>query len=179
MAVKVSWFPSDDLNIASYQLERSVLSAGPFSLVATVDHDLDGAAFDVVTGKFFFVDAGGTASSWYRLTAVDLGAQTSEPSAAFRAPVVPGQLAKIDHNYGGVDALTYRTTAGVAVEGAAVRIWRKTDFDLGNTETPIATTQTNSYGRWGDPIFLVIGYTYVVQFHKDGLYGPDHTEIIV
>lgn len=86
---------------------------------------------------------------------------------------------KVDHDYGGPGGLQYKTLSGVSVEGASVRIWTKIDFDTGNTDAPLAITLTDAGGEWVDPVFLETGYTYVVQFHKAGAYGPDHTEIVV
>jgi hypothetical protein len=86
---------------------------------------------------------------------------------------------KVDHNYGGTGALTYQTISSTPVEGAAIRIWTKIDFDTGNTDTPLAVTATDANGEWVDPVFLDTGFTYVVQFYKVGAFGPDHVEVLV
>jgi hypothetical protein len=88
-------------------------------------------------------------------------------------------LVKVDHNYGEPGNLKYATENGKAVENAVIRIWQKIDFDTGNTSNPLAITSTDANGEWVDPVFLTAGVTYVVQFHKQMVCGPDHREIIV
>lgn len=86
---------------------------------------------------------------------------------------------KVDHDYGTPGALRYQTLTAEPVVNANVRVWTKIDFDTGNTSAPIAMTLTDAQGNWVDPIFLEAGTTYVVQFHKPSVFGPDHVEIIV
>jgi hypothetical protein len=85
----------------------------------------------------------------------------------------------VDHNTPTPGSLRYQTAGGIPVEAAVVRVYYKTAFDLGQTDAPLAVTMTNVQGNWVNPISLTTGFTYVVQFAKEGLYGPDKTEITV
>jgi len=84
----------------------------------------------------------------------------------------------LNHNYSVPAALRYQTASGMPVEGALVRVYRKTDFDQGQYDSAVGITLTNSRGEWANPINVDTGFTYVVQFHKEGLYGPDKVEVI-
>lgn len=75
--------------------------------------------------------------------------------------------------------MRYQTAGGLPVEAAVVRIYRKADFDQGRYDEPLAITMTNAQGNWTNPISLETGFTYTVQFAKEGLYGPDSREIVV
>lgn len=84
----------------------------------------------------------------------------------------------LDHNYGVPAALRYQTAGGVAIEGAVIRVYRKIDFDQGLYNTALGVTSTNVRGDWVDPVTVPAGVTYTIQFHKEGLYGPDHVDVV-
>lgn len=99
---------------------------------------------------------------------------------ATATPVPPSSTtAVLNQNYGGPGALIYRTPSGVPIENAAVRVFHKTAFDVGDLSAPLGTTSTDAAGNWVDPIIVPVGETYVVQFQKNGAYGPDHVEVVV
>lgn len=81
---------------------------------------------------------------------------------------------EVDHNYGGDDELAYKTSAGVGVNNAQLRVYLKTDFDNGLTDTAHVQgiTSTDVNGRWIRPIMLD-PETYVLYAYKQGYYGPD------
>jgi len=62
----------------------------------------------------------------------------------------------VDHDYGGKDNLAVQTCQGVRMEGVTIRVYRKEDYDTGNrgSEFVIASTTTDSNGRWREPLFL-------------------------
>lgn len=181
MSVKITWAPSLESDIASYELQRADdLSGSAWSIVASIAHDLGGVNYE--NGKFFYNDLTGDESKFYRLVAIDQSDNRSAPSTPFQAaseeaPVENG--VKVDHNYGSSGALRYTDINGTPIEGAVVRIWTKIDFDTGNTAAPLAITLTNERGEWQNPVFLATGRTYTIQFHKEGSYGPDSIEVIV
>jgi hypothetical protein len=182
MSVRIYWGPSSETDIASYDLERASAAIGPFSLLINVPHNLSGPNYDTNVNAFFYEDLTGSFTDWYRLIAIDDVDNHSSPSPAFQASsAVPTQtnVVAVDHNYGSPGALRYQTQAGAPVEGALIRLYRKTAFDQGNTDAPLAITLTNALGNWVNPVSLTTGFTYVVQFHKEGLYGPDKIEIVV
>jgi hypothetical protein len=183
MSIKVSWAPSTEPDIASYDLERSDSLATPaWALLVNVTHDLSGVNYDPATGKFFFLDVTGDTSKYYRLIAIDLAGNRSNPSTPFQAvasgPAIPNTV-KVDHNYGAPAALRYQTSGGLPVEGALIRVFRKADYDVGLTSAALAVTQTDANGNWVNPIFLTTGFTYTLLYAKEGLYGPDKHEILV
>lgn len=182
MGIKITWQPSTELDIASYNLERTDnLTTPSWALIVNIPHNLVGANYDIPNAVFFYLDSTGDSTKFYRLIAIDTLAQQSVPSAPFQvtaAASIPSTVS-VDHNYGFPGSLRYQTAGGIPVEAAIVRIWKKSDFDAGNTDAPLAITMTNAQGNWINPCNLTTGFTYVVQFAKEGLYGPDKTEVTV
>ena len=183
MSIRVNWQASTELDIASYILERADnLTGAPWVQLVIVPHVIPGPNWDIPTLTFFYLDATGDLTKYYRLISVDTVAQYSVPSTPFQAvataPAIPN-IVKVDHNTPTPGNLRYQTAGGIPVEAAIVRVYYKTAFDLGQTDTPLAVTLTNVQGNWVNPISLTTGFTYVVQFAKEGLYGPDKTEVIV
>lgn len=90
-----------------------------------------------------------------------------------------GAAVFLSDQYGGVDDYRLIDAAGDSVEGAAVRVYTKTDYDASDLSSPVGVTFTNEQGRWMDPVPVTPGATYTVVFHKDGVVGPTSVEIIV
>jgi len=183
MSVKASWAPSAEPDIASYDLERADnLIAPVWTLLVNIPHNLLGPNYDTLAGKFFYTDPSGDTTKYYRLFAYDLALNKSQPSVPFQAsatgPAIPNTV-KVDHNYGTPNALRYQTIGGLPIEGALVRVFKKSDFDQGLTSVALAVTQTDAQGNWVSPVFLTTGFSYVISFAKEGLYGPDAREILV
>lgn len=183
MGIRINWQPSPELDILSYKLERADnLTGAPWVFVAEVPHAIPGPNWDAVTSTFFYLDPAGALTNYYRLTAIDTVHQESIPSTPFQpvptAPAFPNNV-RVDHNYPTPGNLRYQTPGGLPIEMAQVRVYKKSDFDQGNTDTPLGVTLTNAQGNWQNPIILTTGYTYTVQFYKESLYGPDSTEIVV
>lgn len=86
MSNTVYWLPSTDSNIKEYDVARSTAMAGPWTPLATVTHAIPGANWDAGASKFFYVDAGGNPTDWYRLIARDTSLQVS-PDSIFQAGV--------------------------------------------------------------------------------------------
>lgn len=183
MSIKVTWAPSVEPDIASYDLEFAAdLISAPWALITNIPHNLTGPNYNTVTGKFFYAHAAGTETTYYRLYAYDTAGNKSAPSTPFRAPADNPAITnnvKVDHNYPTPANLRYQTAGGLPIEGAVVRVFRKVDFDLGNTATALATTLTDVRGEWVEPVFLTTGFTYTIHFAKEGLYGPDSREVLV
>jgi hypothetical protein len=88
MSARVTWQPSTDADILSYDLERAPSIGGPWSLLLNVLHNpLSGANpyWDVENTQFFYVDSAGTETTYYRLTAIDAVGQRSAVSNPFKA----------------------------------------------------------------------------------------------
>ena len=93
-------------------------------------------------------------------------------------PPVFTNTVKVDHDYGATDALRYMTPGGSPIESAQIRVYYKSDYDAGHLDTPVGVSQTNAFGRWANPILVLPGLTYTVQFFKPNEFGPDKTEIV-
>lgn len=103
---------------------------------------------------------------------LNLGGTAAETPPAFDNTV------KLDHNYGIQDSLRYMTPGGSPIKDAQVRVYYKNDYDAGNITSPVGITLTRPDGRWTNPILVLPGYGYVVQFFKPGEFGPDVSTII-
>lgn len=182
MSVKISWAPSTYPTIASYDVEVASASGGPYVFLANVVHAIPGANYDNTAGTFFYVHTAGTLSNWYRLVSIDGAGNHSVPSAPLEptsATPLFTNTVSVDHNYGGPGALRYQTAGGSPVEQALIRVYLKSNFDQGDTDQPLAVTITNAQGNWTNPVSLTTGFTYVIQFAKEGLFGPDKVEVVV
>jgi len=93
-------------------------------------------------------------------------------------PPVFTNTVQLDHNYGATDALRYMTPGGSPIANAQVRVYYKSDYDAGLLSTPIGVAQTNAFGRWANPILVLPGFTYAVQFLKPNEFGPDKAEVV-
>lgn len=125
MSVKVTWPASEELDIASYDLESSVSLGGPWSLLINVPHTSDGANWDPVEENYFFVDSAGTEATFYRLTVIDDSGQRSAPSVPFRVPsaIPPGGSALSRK----VEILTANVSTLIALGFNCIEIWRSND----------------------------------------------------
>jgi hypothetical protein len=182
MSIKISWDPSPEPDMASYDIQRADVLSGPWILIHNIPHLVPGPDYDPVTHQFWWEDPTGDLNKYYRLVAIDLAGNHSVPSDPFQPiptePAIPNNT-KVDHNYGGSSNLRYLTASGTPVEAAVIRVFRKSDYDQGRTDVALATTHTDPLGGWALPVFLTAGYSYVLVFAKEGLYGPDKVEITV
>lgn len=172
----IRWSPNVDGDVVSYKIERAPVAAGPWTLVASVPHELSGQYWNAQFEKLEYNDDA-EAEDYYRLTAVDADGLESAPTQPFQADATPpatDETIKVDHDYGSIGALKYMAPNGTPIEGAEVRVFRTPSMD-----TTIAFTKTNAYGQWIQPFYLVKGFTYRVQFFKEGAYGPDSVDIVV
>ncbi len=86
----------------------------------------------------------------------------------------------VDHNSGGTDNLTYKTSGGAGIDNAVVQAFLKTDYDAGRRSAAYVAgeTQTNVYGRWVRPMKLDPA-NYVFIFYKQAFSGPDRKDYTV
>lgn len=187
MSVTITWLPNTEPDIASYEWQRAPDSAGApgtWADLITVVHDLGGADYNSGTGRFFFVDATGSTSHWYRVRAVDTDGNKSgygnhfQPSESTTPPPFPNTV-QLTEDYGGANALQYTENGGDPIEGAQVRVFKKVDYDLENYDAAIGVTTTDATGGWVDPVIVEAGFTYTIQFFKPGAFGPDTQEVVV
>lgn len=86
---------------------------------------------------------------------------------------------KLNQDYGLPGSLSYQTAGGSPIPDAQVRIYYKTDYDAGNLTSPVGITLTKADGGWKNPVLVLPGYSYVIQFFKPNEFGPDVSTIIV
>jgi len=71
MAIKVTWVPNTEADIAQYEVWRAPNNV-TFTLQTTIVHDTGNPlVYDVSLGRFFWVDATGTTTDWYKVRAED------------------------------------------------------------------------------------------------------------
>lgn len=137
-----------------------------------------------VTSRAVPVDPGDTISLRVVGLAGDVDVDTLS-SLRNATPVEAADVAgdgsiEVDHDYGGVDALAYKTAGGQGIDNAEVRVYLAADHAAGNLSTPyvVAQTRTNVQGRWIQSLMLDPG-SYVLVFWKQGAYGPDTAAVTV
>jgi hypothetical protein len=79
----------------------------------------------------------------------------------------------VNENYGGPNNLCY-VKDGVPVDNAEIRIYLASDYQAGRTGTQYlkAVSRTTVDGSWAQAVMLDPGQ-YIIQFHKQGVAGPD------
>ncbi len=165
---------------------------GKTGLSPTVTISKNGGAFGAAGGAITEI-----ANGWYRLAgnatdrdtlgelvvhAVATGADPAEliVEVVAQNPFEVGLgSVVVDHDYGGADALAYKT-GGVGIDNANVWAYLKTDYDAGNTAMGYikAMTTTDVNGRWVSQMNLDPA-TYTLYYFKQGEYGPDTQEVTV
>jgi hypothetical protein len=189
MSVTITWLPNTEADMDHYDVQRAPDSSGQpgtWADLVSIDHDTGGPNYDAASGRFFYADTTGTTDHWYRLRSVDTDNNASsygnpfQPSETTTPPPFPNTV-PIDESYEFQPSsdLVYKDPDGNIIADAQVRLYRKTDYDLGNFTAALGVTTTDSAGKWDDPITVEAGYTYVVQFYKPGYFGPDAQEIVV
>lgn len=182
MSVRITWTPSPEADIASYDIQRAVAIDGPWVDLVNIPHQVPGPNYDNDDSVMFYTDEAGTSAHFYRIITIDDSNQESLPSTPFQVTSnIPSLVAtvKVDHNYGTPGALRYQTAGGAPIEGAVIRVFKKADYDQGLTDEALFVSATNAQGNWVAPVYLATGFTYTLHFAKEGLYGPDTREIVV
>ncbi len=183
MGVTITWAPSTELDIESYDIEISATLTTPsWALLVNILHNTGGANYSEDDEVFFYTHVAATGTAYYRLVAIDLVGNRSDPSTPFQstaliAPIT--NLVAVDHDYPTTNNLRYQDADGVPIVDAVIRVFTKAAFDLGDTEVALATTRTDEYGEWASPIYLTTGLTYTIYFAKEGVAGPNTAEIVV
>ena len=125
-------------------------------------------------------------TDWYRIRAKDSEGNSSgwsnyfRPSESTTPPPFPNTV-YLNEAYEyppGIDQ-RYVDLQAVPIADAQVRIYKKIDYDIGNFGAAIGATTTNAVGDWQNPIVVEAGFTYIIQYFKPGVMGPDAKEIVV
>lgn len=86
----------------------------------------------------------------------------------------------VDHDYGGVDALTVMTRDGRRIDNASVLAFRVEDYAAGRRQAQYAVGQTvtDVNGRWASPLMLDPG-SYTLFVYKQGVIQAKTTNLTV
>lgn len=185
----IKWKPSSAVNVIQYEIYKSDTGiSGTYSLLTTISHIIPGPNYVDVPGgtSYFFYTDIYIPYRYYRIRIRDQYGNVAEDTAP--CPFLAGndpaqvpilQILALNENTGSVDNLRYITEGGTPIEGAAIRVYKKIDYDLRNLNLVVGITHTTAAGRWVDSIFVEPGQTYAVVYTKPNLYGPDKIEITV
>lgn len=181
MANTIKWLPNSEPDIGSYRIDRSSASAGPFSSLVSITHDLDGPDFDGT--HFFYDDATGTSAHWYRLVSIDTDLNASTPTAAFQAakeqPTPPAETVALSANYSGVGTYKVVDNNGAPVSEAQIRVYTKTDYDANNLANPVGVAYSTTTGEWQTPVVVSPSTTYVIYVVKPNVFKATTVEVTV
>lgn len=69
--IKLTWVPNTEVDIDNYEIWKAPDNVN-FTKIADVDHDLGNPlVYDAGIGRFFYEDATGTETDWYKIRAED------------------------------------------------------------------------------------------------------------
>lgn len=187
MSVKITWLPNTEADMAEYDVRRAPDDNGQpgvWADLVSITHDLLGPNYDASTNRFFYSDATGSLSHWYSIRAEDTDGNVSgwgnpfQPSESVTPAPFPNTITLSEH-YDVENNLQYEDPDGVPIQDAQVRVYKKTDYDLGNLTSVVGVTTTDANGNWTNPVIVEAGFTYTIQFYKPGSFGPDAQEVVV
>lgn len=180
MATRFYWEPPTDLSPSRYDLFTVGASE---QLLASVPHSVPGPYWEAATRRFSFEDPQGTDATIYRVRALGPAGELYGDTGPFQpSAVVAARLAtrkRVDHDYGGPNALAYQTRSGVGVPDAIVRVFSAPDWDAMRRTVALNVTETDALGRWKGSVWLEPGMDYVLVFEKPSAFGPDIVRITV
>lgn len=180
MSVLVYWLPPEDLTPTRFEL-YVVEAAERF--VAAVPHQIPGPYWENTERRYRYEDTQGTDLSVYRVRSLGPNGELYGDTGPFQpsASRAAGMLARrrLDHDFGGVNALQYVTRSGVGVPQATIRVFKAVDWDQNRRDAPLFITGTDADGKWTSPIWVEPGFTYVLVFEKQGSFGPDVRRLAV
>ncbi len=107
-------------------------------------------------------------------TSVNTVASVRDATPITIAEVTGPGAVLVNHNYGGTDALSYKTSGGSGIDNANIYVFIKTDYDSNNTGNAfiVAKTTTNVAGQWVSNLMLD-PTVYTLVYFKQGYFGPD------
>jgi hypothetical protein len=73
----------------------------------------------------------------------------------------------VDQDYGGAEALSFKTSGGAGIGDAKILAYLKSEYDVG-TYTVRAQTVTDDNGAWESPMYLDSGLVYTLVYKHPG-----------
>lgn len=182
----IRWKASTSPNVVAYEVIKSDTGiSGDYVRLALVLHQIPGPNWSSIDNCFYYTDDL-IPYRWYRLRVLDRYGNIAEDSAptpfqANNSPIdVPSlYFAALNENAGGQNNLQYVSRGGTPIANATIRVYKKIDWETKNYTKVVGTTLTTATGGWQVPVFVEVGETYSVVFHKPNEYGPDVAEITV
>lgn len=83
MANEIFWGASADPTVVNYEIQVSIDSSGPWTVLTTVPGLTSGPNY--IDGEFYYEDLVSAATIWYRIIAIDSDGDRSTPSVPFQA----------------------------------------------------------------------------------------------
>ena len=183
MANRVYFSPPQYATPVRFEITIAASATSVWNLYGYIPYEIPGANWEAATSRFFFDDPSGTDATVYRVKALGPLDEVLADSGPFQPDVaVAAQLAaraKVDHNFGSIDALQFVTESGAAIPDAEIRIFKSPDFIAGRRDVPLFIVQTRTDGRWKRPVYLEAGMSYVLLFDKTSAYSSDPITIVV
>lgn len=181
MATRISWDPGTE-EVDFYEVKSAPSVTGTFSLLAIVQDDRTSPNWNTQTARFTYADNDGVDTTIYRVQGFTNGS-LSYDSGPLQSEVSQAALlqtrTRVDHNYLYPNAYQYIEPGGAPINEAIVRVFTKPDWDALRRDVALFVTKTNAQGQWVSPFWLEPGMQYVLVFQKDGVCGPDISEITV
>lgn len=183
MANRVYFSPPQYASPSRYEVSVAASATAVWNLYGYIPHEIPGPNWDAATQRFFFDDASGTDATVYRVKALGPIDEVLADSGPFQPDVAVAATlaarAKVDHNFGAIDALQFVTESGAAIPEAQIRIFKKPDFDAGRRDVPLFIIETRVDGRWKRPVYLEPGMSYTLLFDKPSAFSSDPVVIVV
>lgn len=87
----------------------------------------------------------------------------------------------VDHNTGGADNLRYIDSLGAGIDNADIKAYLKADYDADHKADVYVKdySKTKTDGRWQWPMHLDSGFTYTLEFYKQGEYVTSVAEVTI
>ena len=183
MANRVYFSPPLYASPSRYEVSVAASATAVWNLYGYIPHEIPGPNWEDPPGRLFFDDASGTDATVYRVKALGPLDEVLADSGPFQPDVAVGAAlaarAKVDHNFGAIDALQFVTESGAAIPEAQIRIFKKPDFDAGRRDVPLFIIETRADGRWKRPVYLEPGMSYTLLFDKPSAFSSDPVIIVV
>lgn len=173
--MRVYWLPFSDPDAVRFDVYRQLAPEITLTYLDAVTKANPGPNFQISSGKFYYDDPTGDRDTIYRVLAVTSVDTVVGDTGQFRpmdATGAPTARIPLDHNYGAADRYQVTAPGGAPIAYLAITVFKKTDYDAGNSPLPIGVTETDVNGRWQSPVYVEPGLDYVMVFEKVQAYGP-------
>jgi hypothetical protein len=182
--------PTDSASVVAIKAktDQLIFTGGNVNANATVDtSSIAGAVWDVTNASHLTAGTTGKALSTASSGGVDISALASgvwnEPLAAHPTAGTAGKVlasamtvigsgnTAVNENTGGTDNLRYVDSGGNGVDNGSVEVYQGNNL--------MGSTTTKADGRWLTSIYLDTGFTYRIDFYKQGVYQTSSRSVVI